>query len=198
MIHPHFRTKGAQQRGALTTRSFVPMLNAFTDRARSRPKGTGTKVGTARRAQFAATRLERTAAGEESNRAPVISLEGVRADRFCNADSDKTALFGRFDCKRLIDAVRTPPNSPTPIHVRHSLQGASRKCRIGSLVSNSESLRREYRAVFSAVRATADEQRRSREPSSRRSSIVVITRTPALPKRTTTQPTWSNARVHHR
>src|SRR5262249_7679899 len=134
----------------------------------------------------------------EGNRTLVISLEGVRADRFCNADSDTTALFGRFDSKRLIDAVRTPPNSPTPSHVRYLLQGASRNGRVGGPVSNSEPLRPKSRAIFSAVPGTANEQRRSREPSSRHGAIVVVSRTSSLPKRATTQPTWSSARVRHR
>jgi hypothetical protein len=94
MIHPQFRTKLAQRRGAMTTRRLVPILNEFSERTRSRPKGAGTKVGTARRAQFAAIRLERTAADEERNRALVISLEGLREGRCYNARSNKNGLFG--------------------------------------------------------------------------------------------------------
>jgi hypothetical protein len=104
MIHPGFRKKVAQRRGAMTTRSFVPMLNAFTARARSRPKRAGTKVGTVRRAWFAAT-----------NRALVISLEGLSGRRPYKTYSDTTPLFGPFEHKGLIDTVRAAAASRHPV-----------------------------------------------------------------------------------
>jgi hypothetical protein len=127
MIHPQFRTKLAQRRGAMTTRRLVPILNEFAERTRSRPKGAGTKVGTARRAQFAAIRLERTAADEERNRALVISLEGLGAFRCNNAYSDKRALFDAFEPKRVIGAVRmysARPHTPGSSSVQHDRQRA--------------------------------------------------------------------------
>jgi hypothetical protein len=105
MIHPQFRTKVAQRRGAMTTRRLVPILNEFAERARSRPKGAGTKVGTACCALFAAINLERTAAAEK-NRALVVSLKGIGALYDPNACSDKGALFDAFESEGVIGAVR--------------------------------------------------------------------------------------------
>jgi hypothetical protein len=103
------------------------MLNALTERARSRPNRAGTKVGTARREQFAATRLERSATGAERNRALVISLEGLGAFRCNNAYSDKRALFDAFEPKRVIGAVRmysARPHTPGSSSVQHDRQRA--------------------------------------------------------------------------
>jgi hypothetical protein len=112
IIHPQFRKKVAQRRGAMTTRSFVPMLNAFTEQAKSRPKQTGTKVGTVRRARFAATRLERT---EERNRALVIRLESLSGRGPYKTYSDTTPLFGPFERRGLIDTVRAATASRHPL-----------------------------------------------------------------------------------
>jgi hypothetical protein len=85
-----------------------------------------------RRAQFAATTLQRTAAGEERNRALVIGLEGIGAGRNYSAHSDTRASFSPFDRKRLIGAVRTAEaggllrSLRLPPHLAPSISAAAR------------------------------------------------------------------------
>jgi hypothetical protein len=110
MMQPQFRKKDAQRRGAMITRSLAPLLSVFTEWARRRSNRAGTKVGTARGAQFSAITVH-AAAGEERNRILVTSLEGTGRSRCSKRISDKTALFRGFDHKRVIGSVRTAAGS---------------------------------------------------------------------------------------
>jgi hypothetical protein len=58
--------------------------------------------------------IEKIGAGE-GNRTLVISLEGTRTPRECNAHSDKSALSGPIERKRQIGAVRTRPVNYRPL-----------------------------------------------------------------------------------
>ena len=122
MMQPQFRTKDAQRRGAMITRSVAAMLSVFTERARSRSKRAGTKVGTARCAQFSAITVD-AAAGEGRNRVLVTSLEGLRAFNRLNASSDKSDSFCAFDSKQQIGAVRiTAAHHHSPIFLKGTRQ----------------------------------------------------------------------------